>query len=249
MKKIILLLFLTSCMWQQQNKIEVVSKKDIKEIKTNEIKKEVIAPVVPISEKSSEKLNPLPVTEEKKEIKQEIIKENKPITNIVINNPSQQSSTSYSNTFMPSNIKPITTEQIKAEFISSGSNSPKFDIIKDVKEGTRNAYITLFFKSEKKIRAESFESKIFKSLTSSDINNLNKLIKDYNVKTLETTDSALTKSEAQLEYEKAEAEKLYGSYYPNKADIFYLFVENINVKEFIEKLREDINVLSANETN
>lgn len=229
-----------------------------KEIKSSVVVKEEVKNNI-IEQKNDNIIrndNPLLPIEDKKVIVSEVklIKPETPVVSSILpnqntSNSSGSSSSSNSNTFIPIKIVSRTEEQIKSEFISNNTSStPKFDVVKEVNEGIRNSHITVFFKSDNKIRAGNFEKKEFKSLSGYDITNINEIMKSYNVRTLETTDSALTKTEAQLEYEKKESELVYGSYYPNKADIFYISVEHTNIKELIDKLRSDSNVLSANES-
>ena len=142
---------------------------------------------------------------------------------------------------------PKSTEQIKNELISNNSDKPKFDNAKVVKEGIRDSYIYLIFKDEYKVRIKGLEEKTFKSLISKDLSQINNLLTKYNVKQVEPHNSFFSKSEEELEAEEKAAEKLYGTDYPNKGSIYTLSVENVDVKSFIEELRKNELVLSANE--
>lgn len=165
----------------------------------------------------------------------------KPINDKVIQNNVKQDEKFENNLFKE--------EKMKNELIyhKSISEKPKFDTIKSVESGKRNAYITIFFKDSMKIRLIGLGENSFKSLSNNDTDNLNKIIKKYNINKIEANESIYLKSEFELEDEEKQAEKYYGVDYPNKASIYNIHVENIDIKSFIEELRKDSLVLSANE--
>jgi hypothetical protein len=142
----------------------------------------------------------------------------------------------------------------KDELIPNSSNTtspykPQFDIAREVNPGTRNAHMSIFFRDNHKVRLAGPDTRTFKSLAGSDLSLINTLISQYNIKTIDGVESTQNKSEEELAQEEKQAEGFYGIDYPNKASIYYFYAENINVKEFIEKLRQEPVILSANEDN
>ncbi len=127
-----------------------------------------------------------------------------------------------------------------------GTPKPRFDINKPVEEGVRIAYMSVVFKDPAKIRYKP-DIKEFISLSGADVTNINKLFKQYYIKTW-LHDSTYGKTEEQLEKEEKESEAFFGVDFPNDASIYSFDAETpINVKEFIEAFRLDPSVLSANE--
>ena len=107
--------------------------------------------------------------------------------------------------------------------------------------------MSVFFKDPAKIRYKE-DTKEFISLAEADVTNINRLIKQYNI-TVYIMDSAKGKTEEQLEAQEKREESISGGDIPNKASIYLIFAYTpINVKEFIESLRLDSSVLSANES-
>ena len=127
-----------------------------------------------------------------------------------------------------------------------GTPKPRFDINKPVEEGVRKGYIDVFFKDTAKIRYKT-DTKEFISLAGADVANINKLFKQYSIKTW-LSDAVYGKTEEELEKKEKESEAFFGVDFPNEASIYPLYTETpINVKEFIEALRLDPSVLSTNE--
>jgi hypothetical protein len=189
------------------------------------------------------------------ENKAKVIESNKESLNplpIVKNEPKQSTTNTISNSSTTKDViisNPSTEKTSSSGGGSSSTPTPKFDVARPVYEGIRNAHIALFFKDSFKVRIGSIEKKMFKSLINTDVSNVNKLFQEYKVSTIEPHEGALGKTEDELEKEEKASEALYKSDYPNKASIYYIYAENINVKEFIDKLRQDSIVLSANENS
>lgn len=204
--------------------VESVKPIDNKVISSTENKAKVI-------DNSQESLNPLPIAKnEPKQSTINTISNSSTTKDVIISNPSTEKTSSSGGG-------------------SSSTPTPKFDVARPVYEGIRNAHIALFFKDSFKVRIESIEKKMFKSLINTDVSNVNKLFQEYKVSTIEPHEGALGKTEDELEKEEKASEDLYKSDYPNKASIYYIYAENINVKEFIDKLRQESIVLSANENS
>jgi hypothetical protein len=129
------------------------------------------------------------------------------------------------------------------------SNNINFNISKPIKEGVRNAHITIFFEDNKKIRLTNFGENTFKSLSNYNTENLNKIIKKYDIKKIEANESVYLQSEEDLSLEEKLNEKKYNKDYPNKGSIYNMYAENIDVKGFINELKNNELVLSVNENN
>ena len=124
--------------------------------------------------------------------------------------------------------------------------APTFSDVKPVKEGIRTTSMSVFFKDPAKIRYKT-EINEFVSLAGANVTNINNLIKKYDI-TVYIPDSAKGKTEEQLEAQEKREESLSGADIPNKGSIYYIYAYTpINIKEFIEALRLDPSVLSANE--
>jgi hypothetical protein len=127
-----------------------------------------------------------------------------------------------------------------------GTPKPRFDQAYPVTEGIRKTDMSVFFKDPAKIRYKT-ELKEFISLAGADVTNINNLMKQYSIKIV-VSDAVYGKTEEQLEKEEKESEAFFGVDFPNSASIYNLYAKTpINVKEFIEALRMDPSVLSANE--
>ena len=123
---------------------------------------------------------------------------------------------------------------------------PQISESRQVEQGIRKADIMIIFKDSEKVRYKFNENKFY-SLKNTDLSNLNSLIKQYPVRLVEPYDSAIGKSEQELETEEKENEKATGVEYPNAGSIYYFSTEEINIKDFIDKLRKEYIVLNVNE--
>ena len=123
---------------------------------------------------------------------------------------------------------------------------PQISESRQVEQGLRKADIMIIFKDSEKVRYKFNENKFY-SLKNSNLSNLNSLIKLYPLRLVEPYDSAIGKSEEELEIEEKANEKATGLEYPNAASIYYFSTEEINVKDFIDKLRKESVVLNVNE--
>ncbi|MFN8576945.1 MAG: hypothetical protein U0354_08805 [Candidatus Sericytochromatia bacterium] len=141
------------------------------------------------------------------------------------------------------------TKTTKKENTPTNKNivlKPQISEQRTVTEGLRKADIMIVFKDNEKIRFNFNENKFY-SLKNTDVSKLNSIIKEYKIRMIEPHDTAIGKSEEELETQEKNNEKTTGGEYPNAGSIYYISTEEINVKEFIEKLRKENCVLSINE--
>ena len=75
------------------------------------------------------------------------------------------------------------------------------------------------------------------------------MIKDYTIRAIEPYEGISERTEEDLEKEEKQQEEIKGQDVPNKASIYYLSTENINAKEFIEKLKKEEVILSITEND
>lgn len=128
----------------------------------------------------------------------------------------------------------------------SGIPKPSFSRNDPVSEGIRDANINIFFKDPPMIRYD-FNKNVFISKAGADVTNINNIMNEYKQPKVHPFYDAIGKTEEQLTQDEKESEAFFGVDMPNAGSIYDFKVKNTNVKELIEKIRKDPNVLSANE--
>lgn len=118
-----------------------------------------------------------------------------------------------------------------------------YKIIKPVKEGIYSGQIELIFEDSYKIRQKN-NSLEFTSLTNIDVSEVNNLINEYNVSRILGSLSS-TEEEAERDYNMLLKSDPTGHAF-NVLSYYRLTVNEINVKEFIDKLRTISYVREAN---
>lgn len=140
-----------------------------------------------------------------------------------------------------------TTEVVTSSSNSSNTSSSSSTSSSSNKD-LRKAEIIIIFKDVYKIRWY-FDKYSFLSLNNADTTSINKLIKDYTIRAIEPYEGISGRTEEDLEKEEKQQEEIKGQDVPNRASIYYLSTENINAKEFIEKLKKEEIILSITENN
>ena len=135
----------------------------------------------------------------------------------------------------PSNMPPM---GIGSQVLPLPPYSVAYTVPDNVREGT----ISLIFKDEYKVRYNK-EKKIFYSLLGNDLSNINKIMSEYKI---DSTFFSRQITEEQAEIEEKRAEVKYGYDEFNALSAYFIEVKDINVKEFVEKIRKDYLVRECN---
>lgn len=122
-------------------------------------------------------------------------------------------------------------------------NPPPYSTSKPVSPNMRSGYVNITFKDEFKVRYNK-EQKLFISQIGQDTTIINNLMKEYQIKQVGDFLGSITQEQADEQERISEANSDYDQ--PNRGSQYILLVENINVKEFVDRLRTSSLVREAN---